>query len=157
MHVVTWWNVFQSPDVQTVLSISLFFKRIRQIPANTTNITLQTIYSAHFVSITSDFRFKPQIHVTKRYRRNTTDFAQPFGRTFHITYCHISVFLARYYWGVQTKKVAIGRVWNKRCIQGFGGETWEVRRPLERPRRRWKNTIKMDLGKVGWWAWTGST
>jgi hypothetical protein len=26
----------------------------------------------------------------------------------------------------------------------------ERKRPLGRPRRRWENSIKMDLGKVGW-------
>jgi hypothetical protein len=26
----------------------------------------------------------------------------------------------------------------------------EGRRPLGRPRRRWENNIKMDLGEVGW-------
>jgi hypothetical protein len=31
----------------------------------------------------------------------------------------------------------------------------EVRRPLERPRRRWEDSIKMDLQEVGWGAWTG--
>jgi hypothetical protein len=25
-----------------------------------------------------------------------------------------------------------------------------VKRPLERPRRRWKNGIKMDLREIGW-------
>jgi hypothetical protein len=33
----------------------------------------------------------------------------------------------------------------------------EERRPLGRPRRRWKHNIKMDLREVGWGgAWTGS-
>jgi hypothetical protein len=26
----------------------------------------------------------------------------------------------------------------------------EERRPLERPRHRWEDNIKMDLGEVGW-------
>jgi hypothetical protein len=30
------------------------------------------------------------------------------------------------------------------------------RRPLERPRRRWEDNIKMNLPDVGWGAWTGS-
>jgi hypothetical protein len=34
--------------------------------------------------------------------------------------------------------------------------TPDGRRPLERPRRRWKGNIKMDLREVGWGAWTGS-
>jgi hypothetical protein len=29
------------------------------------------------------------------------------------------------------------------------------RRPLERPRRRWEDNIKMDLQDVGWGTWTG--
>jgi hypothetical protein len=32
----------------------------------------------------------------------------------------------------------------------------EGRRPVERPRRRWEDNIKMDLREVGWKAWTGS-
>ena len=32
----------------------------------------------------------------------------------------------------------------------------EGRRPLGRSRHRWKDTIKMDLRKVEWEAWTGS-
>jgi hypothetical protein len=33
----------------------------------------------------------------------------------------------------------------------------EGRRPLERPRRRWEDNIKMGLREVGWGAWTGSS
>jgi hypothetical protein len=29
--------------------------------------------------------------------------------------------------------------------------------PLERPRRRWQDAIKMDLKKIGWWVWSGFT
>ena len=32
----------------------------------------------------------------------------------------------------------------------------EGRRYIERPRRRWEDNIKMDLGEVGWGAQTGS-
>jgi hypothetical protein len=32
----------------------------------------------------------------------------------------------------------------------------EGRRPLEKPKRRWEDNIKMDLREVGWGAWTGS-
>jgi hypothetical protein len=32
----------------------------------------------------------------------------------------------------------------------------EGRRPLGRPRRRWEDNIKMDLGEVRWGAWTES-
>jgi hypothetical protein len=31
----------------------------------------------------------------------------------------------------------------------------EGRRPLETPRHRWEDNIKMDLQEVGWGAWTG--
>jgi hypothetical protein len=30
------------------------------------------------------------------------------------------------------------------------------KRPLERPRHRWENNIKMDLQEIGWGAWAGS-
>jgi hypothetical protein len=29
------------------------------------------------------------------------------------------------------------------------------KRPLGRPRRRWVDNIRMDLGEVGWVMWTG--
>jgi hypothetical protein len=32
----------------------------------------------------------------------------------------------------------------------------EGRRPLERPRRRWEDNIKMNFREAGWGAWTGS-
>jgi hypothetical protein len=31
----------------------------------------------------------------------------------------------------------------------------EGRRPVGRPRRRWEDSIKMDLQDVGWGTWTG--
>ena len=31
----------------------------------------------------------------------------------------------------------------------------EGKRPLGRPRRRWKDNIKLNLQEVGWEAWTG--
>jgi hypothetical protein len=42
----------------------------------------------------------------------------------------------------------------ERCIQFFGGETWG-KEPLGRPRRRWEDSIKMDLQEVGWGTLTG--
>jgi hypothetical protein len=34
----------------------------------------------------------------------------------------------------------------------------ERKRPLERPRRRWENGIKMDLREIGWGVvWSGFT
>jgi hypothetical protein len=42
------------------------------------------------------------------------------------------------------------------CIQVVGRKA-RRRRPLGRPRRRWLDNIKMDLGEIGWCAvdWTG--
>jgi hypothetical protein len=34
-------------------------------------------------------------------------------------------------------------------VQGFRGKP-EGKRPLERPRRRWEDAIKMDLRAIGW-------
>jgi hypothetical protein len=31
----------------------------------------------------------------------------------------------------------------------------EGKRPLERPRRRWEDGIKMDLRETGWGVWSG--
>jgi hypothetical protein len=31
------------------------------------------------------------------------------------------------------------------------------KRPLERPRRRWEDGIKMDLREIGWGVWSGFT
>ena len=36
----------------------------------------------------------------------------------------------------------------ERCILGFGGKP-EGKSPLERPKCRWENNIKMDLQEVG--------
>jgi hypothetical protein len=33
----------------------------------------------------------------------------------------------------------------------------EGKRPLGRPRRRWEDGIKMDLGVIGWGVWNGFT
>jgi hypothetical protein len=33
----------------------------------------------------------------------------------------------------------------------------ERKRPLERPRRRWEDGVKMDLGEIGWGVWSGFT
>jgi hypothetical protein len=37
----------------------------------------------------------------------------------------------------------------KRCIQGFGGETLR-KRPLAIPRHIWEGNIKMDLQEIEW-------
>jgi len=41
----------------------------------------------------------------------------------------------------------------ERWIQGFGGGNL-MERLLGRPRRRWEDSIKMDLLEMGWRAWT---
>jgi hypothetical protein len=33
----------------------------------------------------------------------------------------------------------------------------EVKIPLERPRCRWEDGIKMDLREIGWGVWSGFT
>ena len=33
------------------------------------------------------------------------------------------------------------------------GDAWK--RPFGRPKRRWENSIRMDLHEVGWGTWTG--
>jgi hypothetical protein len=33
----------------------------------------------------------------------------------------------------------------------------DVKRPLERPRRRWEDGIKVDLREIGWGVWSGFT
>jgi hypothetical protein len=33
----------------------------------------------------------------------------------------------------------------------------EGKRQLERPRRRWEDGTKMDLGEIGWGVWSGFT
>jgi hypothetical protein len=33
----------------------------------------------------------------------------------------------------------------------------EGKRPVERPRRRWEDGIKMDLTEIGWGMWSGFT
>jgi hypothetical protein len=54
----------------------------------------------------------------------------------------------------QIKKTEMGRAWNtygerRRVYTVLVGKP-EGRRPLETPRRRWEDNIKMDLREVGW-------
>jgi hypothetical protein len=41
-------------------------------------------------------------------------------------------------------------------VQDFGGKP-EGEIPLERPRHRWEDGIKMDLREIGWGVWSGFT
>jgi hypothetical protein len=43
----------------------------------------------------------------------------------------------------------VARIGEERCIQGLVGKR-ERKRPLERPRCKWEDHIKMDLQEVGW-------
>jgi len=36
----------------------------------------------------------------------------------------------------------------EKCMLGFGGKSWG-KRPLGRPRRSWKDNMKLDLEDVG--------
>jgi hypothetical protein len=46
-------------------------------------------------------------------------------------------------------------VWGRGAYRALMGKP-EGRRPLGRPRLRWKDNIKMDLRAVRWGAWTES-
>jgi hypothetical protein len=46
-------------------------------------------------------------------------------------------------------------VWERRVYRVLVGKP-ERTRPLERPRHRWKDGIKIDLRETGWGVWTGS-
>jgi hypothetical protein len=37
----------------------------------------------------------------------------------------------------------------RNVYRGFGGKA-RTKRPLERPKRRWEDGIKMDLREIGW-------
>jgi hypothetical protein len=59
-----------------------------------------------------------------------------------------------YYWREQIEKNEMGEECStfrgeERCVQGVVGKP-ERMRPLGKPRRRWKNNIKMDLEEVEW-------
>jgi hypothetical protein len=41
-------------------------------------------------------------------------------------------------------------MWEKRNAYGILVGKPEVKRPLESPRRRWVDNIKMDLREIGW-------
>jgi hypothetical protein len=44
----------------------------------------------------------------------------------------------------------------EKLVQGFSGKA-QRKKPLERPRRRWEDGIKMDLTEIGWGVWSGFT
>ena len=54
----------------------------------------------------------------------------------------------------RSKRTEMGRICNtygreKWCVRGLVGKS-AGRRPLGKPRRRWKDNIKMDIREVGW-------
>jgi hypothetical protein len=42
----------------------------------------------------------------------------------------------------------------EKLVQGFGGKA-KRKRPLERPRRRWEDGIRIDLRETVWGVWSG--
>jgi hypothetical protein len=46
----------------------------------------------------------------------------------------------------------------ERCEQGFGGKA-QRKKPFGRPRRRWEDGLKLDIGDIGrgGWRWRGFT
>jgi hypothetical protein len=45
----------------------------------------------------------------------------------------------------------------EKSVQDFGGKA-RREKPLERPRRRWEDGIKMDIREIGWGGvWSGLT
>jgi hypothetical protein len=46
----------------------------------------------------------------------------------------------------------VGRMGKRRGVYAVSVGKPEGKRPLERPRRRWEDNIKMDLQEVGWGA-----
>jgi hypothetical protein len=55
-------------------------------------------------------------------------------------------------WGRHVTRMGEGR----NLIRVLVGKP-EGKRPLERPRRRWDDGIKMDLREIGWGVWSGFT
>jgi hypothetical protein len=47
----------------------------------------------------------------------------------------------------------VARMEDERNVYNVLAEKPEGKRPLGRPRRRWKNRIRMDLRKIGWGMW----
>jgi hypothetical protein len=44
----------------------------------------------------------------------------------------------------------VARIWKKRNAYRILMGNPEGKRPLGRPRRRWMNNVRMDLGEIGW-------
>jgi hypothetical protein len=57
-------------------------------------------------------------------------------------------------WGIKSRRLRwaghVARMGERRGAYRALVEKPEGRRPLGRPRRRWEDNIKMDLGEVGW-------
>jgi hypothetical protein len=71
------------------------------------------------------------------------------------------VFITRYYKADQTKENEVVRACDmygrgKKRVQGFGGKA-RRKRPLEGPRHRWEDGLKMDFMEIGWGVWSGFT
>jgi hypothetical protein len=77
-----------------------------------------------------------------------------------LLYPDVSVLLTKYYLGDQIKKNEMGRASStyrgqEEVHRVLVGKP-EGRRPLERPRHRWEDNIKVDHREVVWGEWTGS-
>ena len=53
--------------------------------------------------------------------------------------------LTKYYWVIKLRRMRL-----ETCTQGLVGGRSEGKRPLARPRRRWEDSIRLDLQEVGW-------
>jgi hypothetical protein len=72
------------------------------------------------------------------------------------------VLITRYYQEDQMKENEVGEACGthargEKRVQGFLVGKPEGKRPLERPRRRWEDGIKMDPREIGWGVWSGFT
>jgi hypothetical protein len=48
------------------------------------------------------------------------------------------------------------QAWERKVYKDLAGKP-EGKRPLERPRRRWEDWIRMYLREIGWGMWSGFT
>jgi hypothetical protein len=67
-----------------------------------------------------------------------------------------ALYVTKYSLGGEVKKIEIGRACSthgaRRGAHRVLVEKPEVRRTIRRPRRRWEESIKLDLREVEWWS-----
>jgi hypothetical protein len=49
----------------------------------------------------------------------------------------------------------VARMGRGEMCTGFWWDSQKEKRPLERPRHRWEDGIKMDHREIGWGVWSG--